>query len=215
MTTLSWKNKENQQIVFKGNKQQGFFFVCHKCDQKFSSTKALNNHMCGQLFKFSEDTKLSEVVKEKDPLPNIETRLKENVDECVIKIENSIGQKDLFFNCKSCGKYLRSSESFEEHMEKHRKDIQIPCQDVLSGCGETFFTGSDMMKHMLKVHGVVSNAKHIRLQCPKCKYTGTKELVKRHLIRHNATKDFTCTECGKTFKDKIGMENHINNHKGI
>ena len=76
----------------------------------------------------------------------IDTQSKINTDEYVIKIENSIGQKDLFFNCKSCGKYLRSSESFEEHMEMHRKDIQIPCQDVVTGCGETFFTGSDMIK---------------------------------------------------------------------
>ena len=213
MKALSWKNKLNQQILFKGDKQHGFFFVCHKCDHKFASTKALMNHTCGE--HLVEDENPSDEVKGEDSIEIIDTQSKENVDECVIKIENSVGQKDLFFNCKSCGKYLRSSASFEEHMEKHRKDIPIPCQDVVSGCGETFFTGSDMIKHMLKVHGVVSHPKQIRLKCPKCKYTGTKELVKRHLIRHNATKNFTCTECGKAFKDKIGMENHINNHKGI
>ena len=213
MKALSWKNKSNQQILFKGDKQHGFFFVCHKCDHKFASTKALMNHTCGE--HLVEDENPSDEVEGEDSIEFIDTQSKENVDECVIKIENSVGQKDLFFNCKSCGKYLRSSASFEEHMEKHRKDIPIPCQDVVSGCGETFFTGSDMIKHMLKVHGVVSHPKQIRLKCPKCKYTGTKELVKRHLIRHNATKNFTCTECGKAFKDKIGMENHINNHKGI
>ena len=189
MKALSWKNKSNQQILFKGDKQHGFFFVCHKCDHKFASTKALMNHTCGE--HLVEDENPLDEVKGEDSIEIIDTQSKENVDECVIKIENSVGQKDLFFNCKSCGKYLRSSASFEEHMEKHRKDIPIPCQDVVSGCGETFFTGSDMIKHMLKVHGVVSHPKQIRLKCPKCKYTGTKELVKRHLIRHNATKDYT------------------------
>ena len=212
--SLSWKNR---QISFKGDKKDGFFFVCHKCDAKFASTRVLKDHTCEQHSKIQDYEKtLMEVDNFKEePLKSaMVTQSQTDSDERTIKLENDTGQEDLFFNCKSCGRYLRSSKSFEEHMDKHRQDVQIPCQDK-NGCNETFFTASDLRKHMLEVHEIVSSLGEIQLKCPKCKFTGTKNSVKRHLKLHDETKNFTCSECGKAFKNKIGYQCHVKNHNGI
>ena len=52
--SLSWKNR---QISFKGDKKDGFFFVCHKCDAKFASTRVLKDHTCEQHSKLEDDDK--------------------------------------------------------------------------------------------------------------------------------------------------------------
>ena len=116
-------------------------------------------------------------------------------------------------------KIQKNSPNRKRQEMKDNADIKWDCHI----CDEPFATKADYKDHEADIH-----VREGMIVCPyencdkKYKATETRygqsRLIVRHIERHKEkerTKEYVCSECGKTFKNKRSLLPHMQIHRGI
>eukprot|EP01083_Nonionella_stella_P085228 236213_1 len=74
-------------------------------------------------------------------------------------------------------------------------------------CGKQFETRLSLIGHIERMHIKKGKYKCDHDDCGKSFYT--KSLLKTHCLIHNEERTFHCEQCGKCFKQKVGLCEHI------
>lgn len=138
------------------------------------------------------------------------------------------------FTCRKCDKEFRSTYCLQVHCEKvHRTDmLKCPkCPEILSSqyfkkrhlalvhdvkklqfkcdqCDLLFTMRSRLIQHKLRTH-----LKQRTVACDVCGFkVFNKELLKRHMVRHDDTRPFECEVCEKAFQRKKTLDIHMRIH---
>ncbi|XP_063545160.1 zinc finger and SCAN domain-containing protein 10-like [Cydia strobilella] len=123
--------------------------------------------------------------------------------------------KDAVMYCAKCNKHFKNVYSYSKHM---RYSDQHVSSDMLTHncteCSRMFPTGTMLRRHMESVH---SNER--KYECPVCHEmfrSSTNRTRHRRLAHENhfEPKDKMCDHCGKAFKTKKVLADHINTHTG-
>ncbi|XP_021961412.1 oocyte zinc finger protein XlCOF15-like [Folsomia candida] len=113
--------------------------------------------------------------------------------------------------CKDCGKILKNHVTLSAHVSHmHTNRIRPSCNI----CSDTFSNRAHLRRHISTVH-----AKKERPRLP-CRFPGCDKtfLDKEHVLRHVRTEHdenavrFPCTLCGKEFKTRSELGQHIPTH---
>lgn len=115
--------------------------------------------------------------------------------------------------CEFCKKYFKTKKGFAYHQQKIC--VQYKCYV----CNETFVTHSVLQEHLRRVHDVekkpvnnvqqVNNDETLMSVCPVCSKIVTHAVLPRHMLLHSKEEPFICDLCGKRFKRKNSLQDHI------
>ncbi|KAI4471598.1 transcriptional repressor ctcfl-related [Holotrichia oblita] len=128
---------------------------------------------------------------------------------------NTVHFKRYSHRCKHCGMEFRDRKIFIEHEKAHVKKNAIIC--VV--CQERFTYSSGLRYHQIRYHAVTTDIKELKYQCEVCKKTYHSVFaLQRHMPIHeedtSVAKPHLCEWCGKNFKEKTVLNNHIKRHTG-
>ncbi|XP_049542355.1 transcription factor grauzone-like [Anopheles darlingi] len=112
--------------------------------------------------------------------------------------------------CATCGKLFRTKQAMERHIKEHRGEQSIE-KVQCHICSKWFNGKSNVKKHIRYIH--VEQGQEF--QCDIClhKYPNTRALI-YHKQRVHVEEKFGCEYCGKRFKRKIYLKEHIASHTG-
>ena len=115
--------------------------------------------------------------------------------------------------CETCNKVFSSSQTFNNHMKLHTKELEFKCYI----CGKCYVSRSVLGNHM-KTHD--ENNKIPRFNCDHCeKKFNHPSNLKRHIrtahFELSDKKIYACPECGKTFKDPSARKHHLKIHMEV
>ena len=132
------------------------------------------------------------------------------------------------YTCEVCGETFHSKNGLYQHVQYHKKK-NIICEK----CGKVFVNQTKLKTHEKAVHGklkvriskfyfpviIVAILNPLtELECQICRkvISGKRiqNLMRSHLRTHQEPK-FTCDFCGKKFRQKVGLQGHLNWHQGI
>lgn len=113
--------------------------------------------------------------------------------------------------CSECLKEFKNDQYLKEHMQMHSSpDTKVKCEL----CDKTFHSQLRLKKHKKIVHPTKP-----KLRCDKC----NKEFAHDHYLkRHNdsvhmeideSLYEHECPQCGKKFKMKKYLTNHLQRHE--
>ncbi|XP_055997549.1 zinc finger E-box-binding homeobox 2-like isoform X4 [Ostrea edulis] len=122
---------------------------------------------------------------------------------------DSVLEEDLVLKCIYCSQPYSRIPVLKEHMKSAHPDKPVRFQ--CPKCEETFNQKSHLDKH-LALHSPTSQS------CKVCNKTFANVYrLQRHMISHDESTDlrkFKCPECGKAFKFKHHLKEHIRIHSG-
>uniref|UniRef100_A0A182M3E2 Transcription factor grauzone n=2 Tax=Anopheles culicifacies TaxID=139723 RepID=A0A182M3E2_9DIPT len=147
-------------------------------------------------------------------------------------------KKGVYHLCYSCGRAFRSGDKLAEHIaESHKKDGSSNCV-ICDTCGKTFISKSNLNYHLTThqpkvLHQVQCEhcgkwlknklclRKHmlqhsqVRHGCDQCDYTtvNIQSLQNHRRVQHTDIKPFECSTCGKSFKLKSNLREHLAQHQ--
>ncbi|XP_035712268.1 gastrula zinc finger protein XlCGF57.1-like [Folsomia candida] len=118
---------------------------------------------------------------------------------------------DAKMKCEVCGKISKNRLALSCHMWNLHSDRKRPSCDT---CGRVFANLTNLRRHINTAHGTKERP---RLPCtfPGCEKT---YLSKQHISEHVKTEHshnpvrIPCTLCGKEFKTRKELEQHISTH---
>ncbi|KAH1009883.1 hypothetical protein HUJ04_002184 [Dendroctonus ponderosae] len=160
---------------------------CHICHKLFAHSIRLQKHM---LCHGSDETK---------PLQcNVCKKRFLTVPALVFHEKvHMVGQKH--FECPICKERFELVRKLKKHVLKHAHNNVYTCPH----CKKTFAKYSVIRKHM-KFH---SERIH---HCSECtKSFATVDNLKKHMLCHSDHREFLCADCGKQFKRKDKLAEHI------
>ncbi|XP_057337368.1 zinc finger protein 62 homolog isoform X2 [Microplitis mediator] len=138
-----------------------------------------------------------------------ETIDEEALDEELLQekeFQESIGQ----LQCDSCEFQCANKNTMYSHKRRHRilenENLILSCDE----CGYKAIKKSSLHNHIFKKHTMKSNAPEV-YNCSLCEYKNkNKYELKIHIARkHTQDYKFTCEFCGKKFKVKGDLTNHV------
>ncbi|XP_058116428.1 transcription factor grauzone-like [Anopheles ziemanni] len=108
--------------------------------------------------------------------------------------------------CDICGKKFSSKSTLSYHMTTHEPNVH---QEQCEHCGKWLKNKICLRKHMLQHSGFLYH-------CDKCDYSTTNsQRMQSHLrVQHTDAKPYECPECGKAFKLRYNLRNHMAQHTG-
>ncbi|XP_317816.4 zinc finger protein 317 [Anopheles gambiae] len=108
--------------------------------------------------------------------------------------------------CDTCGKKFISKSNLNYHLTTHQPKVlhQVQCEH----CGKWLKNKLCLRKHMLQ-HSQVRHA------CDQCDYTtiNVQSLQNHRRVQHTDEKPFVCPTCGKSFKVKSNLREHLAQHR--
>lgn len=108
--------------------------------------------------------------------------------------------------CDTCGKKFISKSNLNYHLTTHQPKVlhQVQCEH----CGKWLKNKLCLRKHMLQ-HSQVRHA------CDQCDYTtiNVQSLQNHRRVQHTDEKPFVCPTCGKSFKVKSNLREHLAQHQ--
>ena len=117
--------------------------------------------------------------------------------------------EEVVLKCMHCSQTFLRAIVLRDHMREMHADK--PLKFMCPKCDETFHQKSQLDKH-LTLHSPTSQ------NCPVCnKLFANVYRLQRHMISHNESTDlrkFKCQECGKAFKFKHHLKEHVRIHSG-
>lgn len=120
--------------------------------------------------------------------------------------------EDRPFMCPACEQRFKYKDSLRKHLVFCKKYNDGPRPYLCPDCGKGFHEPSHVTQHQKSTHNV----------CPVCKarFSAQTEL-KLHLKSHEVggtlqpgENPLTCSDCGKTYRDKWHLEQHMASHTG-
>ena len=202
---------------------------CDLCDKVFSSQRALLTHIrrcvksegvhecyvCHKRFAkaYNLDCHVSSV--HTNPKQFIcEVCGKEFNYLAILKKHALVHTDDRPFSCKKCARPFKSKSHLLRHELRCVTNYRpFPCEQ----CDLGFITKLALQRHMYR------HTKEYTDKLLMCKHCGEKFVTERILIKHlqkehpslEPNAGYTCTQCGKLFKDKHNMEAHKLIHLNI
>ncbi|KAG8292747.1 hypothetical protein J6590_031726 [Homalodisca vitripennis] len=215
-------------------------YMCTECGQHFSNNGSFKSHLSTH--------------QNKDLFCNYCNLHYKRIDHLQKHIEQIHRKSNTFepkerkvnayvktFLCNMCGKILKSSITYENHMLKHQSKCPYSC-DL---CPETFPNRGARRKHEVKVHNILikengnTDGYHVcevcglelfsdggyyhhkdkhgdPYPCPHCgKLYASRSLMLCHIRRHTNERPFACTLCDRNFKIKQELNAHMKIHKDV
>ena len=118
-------------------------------------------------------------------------------------------EEEIVLKCMHCPQTFLRAIVLRDHMRESHSDK--PLKFMCPKCDETFHQKSQLDKH-LTLHSPTSQI------CNICNKTFANVYrLQRHMISHNESTDlrkFKCPECGKAFKFKHHLKEHVRIHSG-
>ncbi|XP_055594273.1 transcription factor grauzone-like [Uranotaenia lowii] len=115
--------------------------------------------------------------------------------------------EQVVYVCDICAKQFSSRGNLNYHLTTHQPKIhQVQCLE----CGKWLKNKLCLRKHMIQ-HS------EVRHKCNQCDYSALNmQCLRNHVrVQHSDVKPFECTDCGKTFKLKNTLLNHMVQHTGV
>ncbi|KAL3836211.1 hypothetical protein ACJMK2_021651 [Sinanodonta woodiana] len=123
--------------------------------------------------------------------------------------QSSIIDEEIILKCIHCTQSFSRANILRDHMREMHADK--PLKFMCPKCEETFHQKSQLDKH-LALHSSTSQI------CTVCNKTFANVYrLQRHMISHDESNDlrkFKCPECGKAFKFKHHLKEHVRIHSG-
>ncbi len=110
------------------------------------------------------------------------------------------------YQCNQCCHTFVSENSLKLHICGLDSTL-TPGQKSCHLCPRSFKSKDGLVKHMAKEHDLEK-----KFECDQCDYkAAVPSLLKKHVNRKHSEQslDHLCQECGKSFKDKDYLQNHI------
>ncbi|XP_048003410.1 oocyte zinc finger protein XlCOF6-like isoform X6 [Leguminivora glycinivorella] len=110
------------------------------------------------------------------------------------------------FKCPKCPEVLGSKYLKKRHLAfvHDVKSAQFQCDE----CQKIFSLKNKLLQHKLRVH-----LKERNVACEICGHkVFSKDLLKRHMVKHDDARPFVCEFCNKTFQRKKTLEFHRRIH---
>ena len=106
------------------------------------------------------------------------------------------------FLCEECGKGFTTAGIRDTHIKNIHSDIN---PFLCDHCGKGFSTTGNRNYHIENVHSSGPG-----MQCPHCEKTV--RYLSAHIKGVHPVEPVTCEECGKTFKTKRSLTDHMTSH---
>ncbi|KAK7087883.1 zinc finger protein 11-like [Littorina saxatilis] len=121
--------------------------------------------------------------------------------------------------CRLCGKAYVHATSLKEHMLSHSSS---PKGWVCHQCGKAFANSKKLKVH-LKTHTIkgkgsgTRNVAQRRFACQVCgaAYQQASSLSRHKKLHQVGATSHSCSQCGKTFRDKYELRKHGRTHSGL
>lgn len=181
-------------------------YKCNECGASYRNADGFRNHL-----------KIHEMEKQVAMgLATPDDFLK--CDQCtrffptVVQLSEHIGRMHEFAQCSKCGKSVPSRKLAGHMRQKHEEGKPFP-EWPCGKCGKAFNSKQHLKRHMKQVHESVKTE-----QCHICdKRYQRRGLLNRHMRDAHQIEDmgagaadkFICTECGKTYLYKMGLDAHM------
>ncbi|RZF39183.1 hypothetical protein LSTR_LSTR014669 [Laodelphax striatellus] len=105
------------------------------------------------------------------------------------------------YDCAVCGKSCKDIPQFKEHMKSEHVDLK--CKD----CGKSFPS-----KSRLKSHSSIHKEKKYLCELCSSAFHRLDQYKSHYKRKHTDLKDFICRECGKSWKTKGDLSQHMRVH---
>ncbi|KAL5010066.1 hypothetical protein ScPMuIL_012371 [Solemya velum] len=176
-----------------------------KADQNRVDKLKLHNNV------MSSDDPINEFLNRSDTAIIYPEPVSDQDDDDDNSHSDSVGppEEELVLRCIHCGEGFTRASLLRDHMHAHHPEH--PIKYLCPKCDETFLLKSQLDKH-LALHSPTSQV------CRVCNKTFANVYrLQRHMISHDESNDlrkFKCPECGKAFKFKHHLKEHIRIHSG-
>ena len=119
------------------------------------------------------------------------------------KIENG---ECIQYKCDQCGKIARDKHRLKDHMKIHSDEREFACEQCTKR-----FKGIRALREHIKAHDGIFDK-----ECPDCdmKFVSSTALQSHIIRKHTPGYSFSCDQCGKEFRMKGQLKNHMTLHTG-
>jgi predicted RNA-binding Zn-ribbon protein involved in translation (DUF1610 family) len=113
------------------------------------------------------------------------------------------------YSCPRCGNFFSTKIKFNDHFLRHLHLSETGDVDTFTcdTCGKSFLTSSLLREHT-RVH---SSKNH----CDQCNFVAksASRLESHKLYRHQNERNYECTICSKSFKQRGDLRAHVKRHQ--
>ncbi|XP_055599468.1 oocyte zinc finger protein XlCOF6-like isoform X2 [Uranotaenia lowii] len=119
----------------------------------------------------------------------------------LLRIKHTQSRQSNAFVCSICLKGFETKHAYERH-RKINKTHQFICLE----CGAQYASKVNLRQHERSKCGTVAT-----IQCEKCDKTFTTiSGLRNHSIQHETSRPYTCDICGRSFRRKGVLKDHMN-----